>query len=115
MPEQYANLCTTTLANNYTAADCTCTVGTTGSPWPSIYPFHTYVVGTDDIVKVLFKVTGTATTSGPTRFLVTAEGADANALASSTMRLALTSAAMDQIRADISQSGTDAGLPGTAG
>lgn len=110
MPELYFNNYSTTVAiGGYSSGSGVLNVGSTAGI--SILAGETVRLAIYDATPALVVILiATAVNSG-TQFAVTAEGADANALAGQTVINALTVGAMDQIRSDISGLGTFANLP----
>lgn len=113
MPEIYFNNFATTVATGgYTAAsgvlNVLSTTGITLSAGETARLSIYRVVGSVNTLIVI--LIATAVNSG-TQFAVTAEGADANALATDNVINTLTVGGMNQIRSDISGVGTFADLP----
>ncbi len=101
MAEQFANLCTTTIAlGGYTAGSGVLDVATTAAPWPQTPSFHIIIVNpATNAVKVILNVTAV---NSATQWAVTAEGTDANALAGdAVLGTMLTAAAIAQLKTDI--------------
>lgn len=116
--ELYANNASTTVGiGGYTSGSGSLTVVSTGGNFPAVATGVTQMhlliyrlIG--GLITPIVNLVATNTTSG-TVWAVTAEGTDASALAGDTVICVLSSAGMNQIRADASQFGTFANLPAT--
>jgi hypothetical protein len=110
--EQYANEASTIVDSSYTAGGASLTVVSTAAPFPQSPNFSiTIFDAATGLVKSILKVT--AVTNGTTWAVTSAEGIDANCVTGDVVRLCLTARAMDEIRKDMVQYGTRAGLPGS--
>lgn len=105
-PEGYADNATTTVAGGgYTAGSGVLNVASTAGSFPASNQFHFYISdATTGAVKAIGKATAV---NSATQWAVTMT-LDANASSGDSVVLSLCAAAMDQIRADMSQVGTGA-------
>ncbi len=112
-PEDYAFATTAVAVGGYISGSGVLNVSSTAAPFPQTQQFRIAILDVLTLdVKAILKVT---TLTSSTAWGVMSDGLDANCNAGDIVSCDLTPDSMDQIRKDMSQFGTYASLPSTAG